>query len=82
MFYIKLFHMFEKIGFAFDYFKFLKNPFSCLLFKFGLKDEILVKIRKSNYTMNIREIRLLDTAMMLIRDNYDNKEFEVSQDTC
>lgn len=35
-------NMVSRITYFLEYFKYLKNPISCLLFKFGLKKEVKV----------------------------------------
>lgn len=49
-----------------DYFKFLKNPISCLLFKFGFKKEVYVKFKNSNKNFKITNVKVLDRIMSQI----------------
>lgn len=67
--------MFKKIGYALDYFKYLKNPVSCLLFKFGFKKDIIVKIKNSNYSLKINNVGVLNVVMTAIENYWDNKDF-------
>ena len=46
-----------------DYFKFLKNPISCLLFKFGFKKEVYAKFKNSNKNFKITNVKVLDKIM-------------------
>lgn len=49
-----------------DYFNFLTNPISCLLFKFGLKKEIYAKFKNSNKKYKIINVKELNTIMFRI----------------
>ena len=53
----------EKLKFLFDYFKYLKNPFTALAFKFGLKKRYNVKLKKSNEEMEITSIAMFNRFM-------------------
>ena len=46
--------MTNKIKYLSDYFKYLKNPVSALLFKFGLKKEIELKIKNTDKNTQAR----------------------------
>lgn len=59
--------MISKINFALDYFKHLKNPISCLLFKFGLKKEVIVKPKNINQNFKIDKINILNGLMGVLR---------------
>ena len=64
--------MFEKIYYAFEYFKYLKNPISCLLFKFGFKKSVTVRL-KNNLELDLNEIKLLDHFMSTLKLVTNNK---------
>ena len=49
-------NMIKKIKYLFDYFKYLKNPFSALLFKFGQKKEVELKIKSTNKTVKVNDV--------------------------
>ena len=53
----------EKLKFLFDYFKYLKNPFSALAFKFGFKKNCFVKFKNLNGEINLTSIVALDKLM-------------------
>lgn len=59
--------MLNKINFARDYFKHLKNPVSCLLFKFGLKKEVTVKPKNINKEFKIDKINIINGLMSVLR---------------
>ena len=59
--------MLNKISFAMDYFKHLKNPISCLLFKFGLKKEVTVKPKNIDKEFKINEINIINGLMGVLR---------------
>ena len=58
--------MFKKISFLKDYFKYLKNPISALLFKFGFKKEYEIKIKNTNNNLLIETKNALNRLMNLI----------------
>ena len=59
--------MTSKITYFFEYFKYLKNPISCLLFKFGLKKEVTIKFKNTDYELAINSIQAINKIMSLIR---------------
>lgn len=59
--------MLSKINFALDYFKYLKNPVSCLLFKFGLKKEVIIKPKKINKKFKTNKINVINGLMGVLR---------------
>lgn len=59
--------MTSKITYFFEYFKYLKNPISCLLFKFGLKKEVTIKFKNTNYELAVNSIQAINKIMSLIR---------------
>lgn len=68
--------MLNKINFARDYFKHLKTPVSCLLFKFGLKKEVTVKPKNINKEFKIDKINIINGLMGVLRCQYEtNPEF-------
>jgi FkbM family methyltransferase len=58
----------RKIKYFIDYFKYLKNPINCLLFKFGLKKEVKIKFKNSNKVINMNNVELLNKLMGLLSD--------------
>ena len=48
--------MVSKITCFFEYFKFLKNPIDCLLFKFNIKKSVVVYFKDNNYKINLNHI--------------------------
>ena len=66
----------KKLKFLFDYFKYLKNPFTALAFKFGLKKNCDVKIKNYDDELTITSIDLLNRFMrvlpMVKKDRYAN----------
>ena len=56
----------EKIKYLKDYFKYLNNPIECLLFKFNLKREIIVKPKNSNLKIKLTKISSLNYLMASI----------------
>ncbi|WP_405306872.1 FkbM family methyltransferase [Methanobrevibacter sp.] len=56
----------KKIKYVKDYFKYLKNPISALIFKFGFKKECEIKLKKSNEMVKLREIASLNRLMYLL----------------
>lgn len=58
----------SRISYLIDYFKFLKNPFSCLLFKLGFKNDVIVKIKYSNTDIYIDKIAILNLIMVTVRN--------------
>lgn len=55
-----------------DYFKYLDNPFECLLFKLGLKKEVTVETKKFNQKVAIKKSsslnRLMNALVCNVRD--------------
>ena len=50
-----------------DYFKLLKNPISCLLFKFGFKKNVVVKAKNTNKTVKVDKIKDINTIMSTLQ---------------
>lgn len=63
--------MSQKIDYLKDYFKYLKNPISCLLFKFGLKKSVNVKLKKFNASFEIKKVSALNGLIDIIE--YQNE---------
>ena len=57
----------SKLSYALEYFKFLKNPIPCLLFKFGLKDSVVVKPKNINEEFYITKVNILNGIMSVLR---------------
>lgn len=55
--------MIKKIHYLLDYFKYLKNPIPCLLFKFGFKKNITVKIKNCKNTIYLENVNALNDFM-------------------
>ena len=66
----------RKINFLFDYFKYLKNPFTALAFKFGLKKNCTVKFKNLNGEINLTSIvalnRLMDALVIVKNDKLND----------
>lgn len=58
-----------KIKYFHDYFKYLKNPISCLLFKFGLLDNVELKLKSPNKSININDEIILNKLMIILANN-------------
>lgn len=58
--------MFKKFRYLLDYFKLLKNPFSSLLFKFGIKKTLNVKFRYSDKIIKLNKRSVLDNLMSML----------------
>ena len=56
----------NKLNYFKDYFKYLKNPLSALLFKFGLKRKCNVKIKNSNEHVDLTSINVLNKIMAIL----------------
>lgn len=56
----------RKIIFLFEYFKYLKNPISCLLFKFGIKKKINIKPKKTNKIIETNNQVILNNLMAIL----------------
>lgn len=69
--------MFKKIFYLLDYFKYLKNPLSCLLFKFGLKKNVIVRFKNNDYEMKLYDVKSINTLMIYIKDIHNFAEFDV-----
>ena len=67
--------MTSKITYFIEYFKFLKNPISCLLFKFGIKHGIIVNLKKDDLKLKINEIKTINYLMEVIRSNDIDESF-------
>ena len=68
--------MIQKVKCLIDYFKYLKNPVMCLLFKFKLKKNITIKFKNSNKTIITKNINLLNKIMSFLphKDYYNLDE--------
>lgn len=53
----------KKVLHLINYFKFLKNPIPCLLFKFGLKKEVYAEFKNSNKKYKITDVKELNRIM-------------------
>lgn len=56
----------QKIKFLLDYFKYLNNPISALKFKFGLKKECEIKIKKYDLPIKLTRVMSLNKLMNLL----------------
>ena len=56
----------EKLKYLLDYFKYLKNPFTALTLKFGLKKNCTVKFKNSDKEINLTSIVALDVLMGIL----------------
>ena len=55
----------KKLKYAYDYFGYLKNPFSVLPFKFGLKNKCRVHIKKFDESFELSSIYALNRLMAI-----------------
>lgn len=69
--------MFNKVTFLIEYFKFLKNPFEALQFKFGLKKECIIKIKNTNLKIKLRHVESLNKLMKRIPTTNTEKYYEL-----
>ena len=53
----------KKLKYFFEYFKYLKNPFTVLAFKFNFKKKCTVKLKNSNAKLNLTSVEALDQLM-------------------
>lgn len=58
--------MIKKIKYFIDYFKYLKNPINCLLFKFKLKKDVTIKFKNSEKTIKTNNISQLNRVMSIL----------------
>ena len=56
--------MINKIKFFIDYFKYLKNPIEALKFKFGFKNNCIIKIKNSDVEFKLENVKTLNKLMM------------------
>lgn len=63
----------KKLNYLFDYFKFLKNPLSILMFKFGLKSECELKLKNSSEKVKLTSIPTLNKLMVMLKNTEPNK---------
>lgn len=56
----------KKLNDLLDYFKFLKNPITALMFKFGLKKECEIKLKNSPTTVKLTSVFALNRLMNAI----------------
>lgn len=56
----------KKIKYLYDYFKYLKNPIKCLLFKFGLINNVEIKLKSCNKSIKINDEIILNKIMVLL----------------
>ena len=68
--------MASKITYFLEYFKYLRNPISCLLFKFGLKKEVIVKFKCCTNELKLSDISSLNKVMILVRHEYFEEYFK------
>lgn len=70
--------MIKKINDFLDYFKYLGNPIQCLLFKFGIKKEVMLKFKNTDKTVKITKEKLLNRLMemMPFLDTISNEYIE------
>lgn len=59
--------MTSKISHFLEYFKYLKNPVDCLLFKFGLKKHVVIKFKDHSQELELSDTKSIDNLMNLIR---------------
>ena len=55
--------MLMKVKYLFDYFKYLKNPFEALKFKFGFSDNCTIKIKNTDSVVNLKNVNSLNRLM-------------------
>lgn len=87
--------MIKKIQYLQEYFQYLNNPIEALLFKFGIKKECEIKIKNTDYSINLNKITALNRLMNMlprtkkekypeffnyINDINDNKKITVIDD--
>jgi len=65
--YLNIIIMTSKISYFLEYFKYLKNPIQCLLFKFGLKKTVVIKFKNHAQELELSDTKSIDTLMILIR---------------
>ena len=58
--------MIKKIKNLIEYFQYLKNPIKALQLKFGIKKECEIKIKNSNYSIFLNNIKALNHLMILL----------------
>ena len=63
----------KKVTYLINYFKYLKNPISALLFKFGLKKECEIKIKDSNEKIDLKSITALNRLMIILTSAQKDK---------
>ena len=56
--------MIKKIRYLIEYFKYLKNPFQALKFKFGLMNNCIIKLKDSDVEFEIKNVTSLNKLMM------------------
>ena len=61
--------MIMKLKYLFDYFKYLKNPFETLKFKFGFSDNCTIKIKNCDSTVNLNNVKSLNHLMANLPKN-------------
>lgn len=69
----------KKLNYLFDYFKFLKNPISALMFKFGFKKECEIKLKNSNVSVKLTSISSLNRLMIQLPITINKKYAELSK---
>ena len=73
---MKVILMFDKIMNFIEYFKYLNNPISTLLFKFGFKKESEIKVKNTNKVIKLNSTQILDRLMNLLpvvaEDKFEN----------
>ena len=58
--------MMEKIKNLIEYFQYLKNPIEALQLKFGIKKECEIKIKNTNYSIILNNVKALNHLMILL----------------
>ena len=66
----------NKLKFLFNYFKYLKNPFTVLLFKFAFKKSCTIKLKNSNVKLNLTSVGALDQLMGALPSAVKNGRFD------
>lgn len=73
----------SKIYWTKKYFEYLKNPFSCLLFKLGLKNNCSVKTKRfNNFELNLSNNKhVLDILIGTLDNNFNKSKVELFKNT-
>ena len=62
--------MASKLTYFLEYFKYLKNPIQCLLFKFGLKKNVVIKFKDNAHELELSDTKSIDGLMILVRNTH------------